>query len=250
MKKLNLESLNHTLELKTLIEIAQWCFETFNEKEVILSTSFGAEGSVILDAFLQVNRNLRVFTIDTGRNFQESYDVWQALMDKYGISIEVYGPDPEELYSLQTTQGPNHFYNSKEFRQNCCHVRKINPLNKALKGIKLWISGLRKSQSSFRQGLEIISYAEERGVYKLAPLFLWEEDTVWKYIRNNQIPYNKLYDKGFATIGCSPCTRPVGRAEELRSGRWWWEVDSNKECGIHLVDGKMIRKKAVTDFSI
>lgn len=241
---------NEALKSKTLNQIAEWCFSHFDEKEIILSTSFGAEGTVIMDSFLQVNRNLRIFTIDTGRNFQETYDVWQALMDKYKIPIEVYYPDSEEIANLQKDNGPNSFYKSKEFRKKCCHARKVSPLNKALKGIKLWITGLRKSQSGFRQGLEMLSYVEERQLHKIAPIYMWEEETVWKYIRNNQIPYNKLYDKGFATIGCEPCTRPIGRSEDIRAGRWWWEEDSNKECGIHISNGKVVRKKMIPDFTI
>jgi phosphoadenosine phosphosulfate reductase len=228
----------------------EWVYKTFSSSEVKLSTSFGAEGMVLIHLLKQMVDEPRVFTIDTGRNFQETYDVWQEVVDRYKIHIEAFGPDPADLAVLVNEVGPNLFYASVENRKNCCHVRKKKPLKKALADAKVWISGLRRQQGQTRQHLDIISWVEDHQVLKVCPLANWFEANVWEYIRENGVPYNKLHDKGFPTIGCAPCTRPVRPAEDMRSGRWWWEADEAKECGIHFEDGKLVRDKPPVNYKI
>jgi phosphoadenosine phosphosulfate reductase len=248
--KLNLKALNEGFENSTATSIIDRIYELFDVNDVKLSTSFGAEGLVLIHLVAQAVEHPRVFTIDTGRNFQETYDVWQEVMEKYKIPIEVYYPDPEDIARLNDQAGPNMFYKSVDNRKQCCFVRKVKPLKKALKDAKVWISGLRREQGITRNELDIISWVEEHQVFKVCPLANWFESNVWDMIRNNQIPYNKLHDKGFPTIGCAPCTRPVRPAEDKRSGRWWWEADEKKECGIHIEDGKIVRKKPGIDYTI
>jgi phosphoadenosine phosphosulfate reductase len=184
----------------------------------------------------------RVFTIDTGRNFPETYEVWDAAIKKYQIPIETYYPRSKDIYELNTSAGPNLFYESVENRKKCCHVRKVIPLSDALKDAKVWLSGLRRQQGKTRKDIPIIAFNEKYQVYKICPLANWDEEHVWYFIRNNDIPYNKLHDRGFPTIGCAPCTRPVRPAQDIRSGRWWWEQPEQRECGIHIEDGKVVRK--------
>ncbi len=248
--ELDLKTLNEEFANKSATSIITHIYDIFDESDVKLSTSFGAEGLVLMHLLAEAIERPRVFTIDTGRNFQETYDVWQEVMEKYKIPIEVYYPDPKDIASLNNEAGPNMFYESVENRKQCCFARKVQPLETALKDAKVWISGLRKQQGDTRNDLEIISWVEKHQVYKICPLANWFESNVWDMIRNNQIPYNKLHDKGFPTIGCAPCTRPVRQAEDIRSGRWWWEVDEKKECGIHIQDGKIVRKKPGINYSI
>ncbi len=248
--KLDLDKLNEQLENNTTFEIIEWAYSNFSNNKITISTSFGAEGTVLLDMVLRIQANPKVFTIDTGRNFQETYNVWQELIDRYKINIDVYAPDPQDIYDLQKGYGPNLFYKDVELRKACCHARKVKPMQKALAGNELWISPLRREQSEFRKDIKILEWNAQHNIYKISPLAKWSESDVWDYIRNNSLPYNKLYDQGYPTIGCQPCSRPVRPAESKRSGRWWWEDDANKECGIHIVDGKVIRKKNIADWNI
>ena len=247
---INHDQLNRDFESSSATDILKWTFETFDAEKVALSTSFGAEGIVLLHMLVSMGLKPRLFTIDTGRNFQETYDVWQALVDRYGVEIESYSPDPESLAQLLKGHGPNLFYESVENRKRCCHVRKVEPLTRALAGADAWLSGLRRSQGSSRRDLDILSRNETHDVTKILPLANWMEDNVWTYIRNNDVPYNKLHDKGFRTMGCAPCTRAVRPAEDLRAGRWWWEDEAQKECGIHIEDGKIVRQKPTRNFQI
>lgn len=247
--ELDLKTLNEEFDKKTATSIIANIYDMFDEQEVTLSTSFGAEGLVLIHLLAETVDHPRIFTIDTGRNFRETYDVWQEVMEKYKIPIEVYYPDPQDISGLNNESGPNMFYESVKNRKQCCYVRKVKPLKNALKDAKVWISGLRRELGDTRNDSDI-SWVEEHQVYKLCPLANWFESNVWDMIRNNQIPYNKLHDKGFPTIGCAPCTRPVRHAEDIRSGRWWWETDEKKECGIHFEDGKTVRKKPGISYNI
>ena len=248
--QLDVPKLNAEFERQSATAIIDWTFNTFDADAVKLSTSFGAEGMTLIHLLKQRVEKPRVFTIDTGRNFQETYDVWQEAIDRYQIEIEAFYPDPADLAELTTRQGPNLFYKSVENRQRCCHARKVVPLRKALTDAKVWSSGLRRDQGTTRQEIDILSWNEQHQVFKIHPLANWFEANVWEFIRNNDVPYNKLHDKGFPTIGCAPCTRPIRPAEDPRAGRWWWEDDEKKECGIHLEDGKLVRKQAPTNYSI
>ena len=247
---IDIKALNEQFEDQSATSIIQWVYETFDRSEVKLSTSFGAEGMVLIHMLKEAVDQPRIFTIDTGRNFQETYDVWQEAINRYQIEIEAFYPDPQDLAELQNRAGPNLFYESVENRKQCCHVRKVKPLKKALADAKVWISGLRRQQGEMRRELDFVSWVEQHQVYKICPLANWFESNVWEFIRQNGVPYNKLHDQGFPTVGCAPCTRPVRPAEDIRSGRWWWEKDEAKECGIHLEDGKLKPKKPPINYNI
>ncbi|MCF7791080.1 MAG: phosphoadenylyl-sulfate reductase [Victivallales bacterium] len=247
---MNVEGVNKKLENLSSLEMLKWALKEFKDCKISLSTSFGAEGIVILDMLLRISSDFEVFTIDTGRNFNETYDVWQRIIDRYGIEIKVYSPEPEDLDELINGYGPNLFYKSPEDRKRCCYIRKVKPLRKALRNTSLWVTGLRREQSGFRNETKIFSWNKAHETYKFCPLAKWSQQNVWDYIRNNNVPYNSLYDKGYFTIGCQPCTRPGRPAESSRSCRWWWEKDSNKECGIHFEGGKVKRNKETLNWNI
>ena len=239
--QLDIEQINRELASATAHDILRWCYATFPADRIKLSTSFGAEGMVVLHMLVDLVKTPRVFFIDTSRHCQETYDIWQQVVDKYGIAVESFAPDAEDLAKLQAVSGPNLFYQSVEQRKQCCHVRKVKPLQRALADTAAWIAPLRRSQSEARAGIEPVSFVPAHNVYKVCPLANWSEEDVWEYIRNNGVPYHALYDKGYPSIGCAPCCRPVRPAEESRASRWWWEKDSQKECGIHIADGKVRR---------
>ena len=224
----------HGNELKRLdaAAILKWTTEKFGPR-VSLATSFGAEDQVLTDLWAGIGKPARLFTLDTGRLFQETYDVMQATMKRYSLRCEVYAPDAGELARLIEADGPNLFYESVEKRKSCCEVRKTRPLARALNGLEAWITGLRKDQSVTRTETGPIEWDDAHGLYKICPLYDWTEDQVWAYIREHQIPYNALHDKEFRSIGCAPCTRAVAPGEDLRAGRWWWEMPEHKECGLH-----------------
>lgn len=212
--------------------ILKWASETFGSR-VALATSFGAEDQVLTDLCAGLKDNTRVFTLDTGRFFQETYDVMEETMVRYGLPLQVYPPNAEDLARLIETDGPNLFHQSVEKRKACCAVRKTFPLQRALTGLEAWITGLRKGQSVTRSGTQPVEWDEEHSLYKISPLYDWPEERVWSYIRAQRVPYNKLHDKGFPSIGCAPCTRAVAPGEDVRAGRWWWELPEHRECGLH-----------------
>jgi phosphoadenosine phosphosulfate reductase len=199
---------------------------------VAFSTSFGQEDQVVADMIWRADLPIRVFTLDTGRLFQETYDLMDLTRARYKKPFEVYFPETASVEKLLLEKGPNSFYESVENRKECCHIRKVVPLNRALQGVKVWITGLRAEQSENRQGLEALEWDEARQMYKYNPLIHWTYDEMMEYIKVQKVPYNKLHDKGFISIGCAPCTRAVELGEHPRAGRWWWEL-SKKECGLH-----------------
>jgi phosphoadenosine phosphosulfate reductase len=215
-------------------DVITWTLDTFQHRAAIC-TSFQAEGMVILDLAYRVDPGVRVFTIDTGRLPSETYELIDRVRDHYGIDIEVYYPDPKKLAQMVTKHGINPFYHSVSLRLLCCEVRKVNPLNRVLQNLDAWITGLRRSQSQTRANVRKVEVDRDHGnIIKVNPLADWSEQQVWEYIRANQLPYNQLYDQGYSSIGCAPCTRPVVPGEDQRAGRWWWENGMPKECGIHL----------------
>lgn len=214
---------------KQLVEIVK----LFPDK-VIFTTSFGMEDQVIGHQIFTDSLSVKVITLDTGRLFPETYKVFNETRKSYNANISVYFPDQEAVERMVTEKGPFSFYYSRENRLECCQARKVIPLNRALNGNSVWISGIRASQSDGRSKMSKVEYDEERNLFKFYPLFDWSFEEVIQYIKTNNIPYNSLHDKGFVSIGCEPCTRAVKDNEDFRSGRWWWENGSEKECGLHL----------------
>jgi phosphoadenosine phosphosulfate reductase len=209
---------------------------------IALASSFGAEDQVLTDMLLKIDPKVRIFTLDTGRLHQETYDVMAETMQKYHMQYEVYCPQTEAVELLTGENGPNFFYESVENRKQCCQVRKLEPLSRALAGLEIWVTGLRREQSVTRYGLQVIEEDGNHGLVKVNPLADWTTEQVWEYIRHNHVPYNKLHDHDFPSIGCAPCTRAVKPGDDLRSGRWWWEEPEHKECGLHVKDGKLVRR--------
>lgn len=221
------------LENKTAEEILVWVNKTFDGK-FALASSFGAEDVVLTDMLLKINPNFKIFTLDTGRLPAETYEVWERIEDKYGIKIKAYFPESKSVEEMINKHGPNLFYRSVDLRKLCCHVRKIEPLNRALKDLEAWVCGLRKEQSITRQDIKKVEIDDmHNGIIKVNPLADWTEKQVWDYIRENDIPYNKLHDQNYPSIGCAPCTRAIKPGEDVRAGRWWWELPESKECGLH-----------------
>lgn len=205
----------------------------FGPQRVALASSFGVEDQVLTHMLAQATPAPRIFTLDTGRQFQETYDTMQRSVERYAIRYEVYAPEADEVAALIAEKGPNLFYRSLQDRKDCCDVRKIRPLRKALATMDAWICGLRREQSVTREQLELVAWDADNGLYKVCPLFDWTEEQVWDYIRKHDVPYNTLHDRGFRSIGCAPCTRAVAPGDDVRAGRWWWEAPEHKECGLH-----------------
>lgn len=221
-------------EARSAEDIIAWTLEAFDSRAAIC-TSFQAEGMVILDMACRIDPGVRVFTIDTGRLPQETYELVDRVREHYGIRVEVHYPDNEELAQMVSKHGINSFYRSVSLRMLCCEIRKVNPLNRALSGLDAWVTGLRRSHSGMRAATGKVEIDEAHGgILKVNPLANWSNQQVWDYIRANDVPYNELYDRGYASIGCAPCTRAVQPGEDQRAGRWWWESGVPKECGIHL----------------
>ena len=200
--------------------------------KVVFSTSFGQEDQVITALIAKNDLPITIFTLDTGRLFQETYDVFHKTLKKYKIDIKTYFPETNSVEELLNKKGPNSFYESVDNRKECCFIRKVAPLTKALKGNEIWITGLRAEQSENRNDLQEFEYDEKFQVIKYNPLLKWTLEEVQKYIDDNNVPQNALHKKGFVSIGCAPCTRAITPGEDIRAGRWWWE-SSHKECGLH-----------------
>lgn len=213
--------------------ILQWAFDTYGAR-VAVASSFGAEDMVLIDMALKIDPGARIFTLDTGRLPQESYALMDEVRERYGISLEVCFPDSTKLRELIESDGFDLFYRSVEQRKRCCTVRKVEPLREKLKELDAWICGLRREQAVTRSSVEKVEVDAAHGdVIKVNPLADWTEKDVWDYIRNNKVPYSRLHDRGYRSIGCGPCTRPVRIVEDVRAGRWWWESPEQKECGLH-----------------
>ena len=200
--------------------------------EVVFSSSLGQEDQVLTDVIFKNDLPVKIFTIDTGRLFNETYELLDRTIARYKKSIQVYFPEAADVETFVAEKGINSFYESVENRKQCCYIRKVVPLNRALKGAKVWITGLRAEQSNNRQQMPMIEWAEDKQLYKFNPLIRWSYDEMISYINEHNVPYNRLHDKGFISIGCAPCTRAIEPGEDARAGRWWWEA-SQKECGLH-----------------
>ena len=201
---------------------------------VTFSTSFSYEDQVITDFIAKCKADISLFTLDTGRLFPETYSTWSRTNEHYNIHIKAYYPTAETLETFIYQNGPNAFYNSVEQRKECCSIRKIEPLKRALEGKAVWITGLRAEHSVDRQNMAEFEWDENNKVIKYNPLLTWKTEQVIQFIRENNIPYNNLHEKGFVSIGCAPCTRAIKNGEDFRAGRWWWEDNNKKECGLHV----------------
>jgi phosphoadenosine phosphosulfate reductase len=213
--------------------VLEWALREFHP-HIAICTSFQADGMAILDMAWRINPAVRVFTLDTGRLPQATYEIIDTVRDHYGIDIEVSFPDTVAVEALTRQHGVNLFYKDVKLRLSCCEARKVNPLRKKLDTLDGWITGLRRDQWASRSNIRKIEIDHDHGgIVKVNPLADWAEDEVWDYIRANSVPYNRLYDEGYTSIGCAPCTRPTKAGEDPRAGRWWWEKNAPKECGIH-----------------
>ena len=202
--------------------------------QVTFSTSFSFEDQVITHKIVSNSVPVTIFTLDTGRLFPETYSVWSATNEKYNTRIKAYYPDHSLLENFIEVKGPNSFYESVENRKGCCHIRKVEPLKRALKGNAVWITGLRAEHSADRHDMPQVEWDEGNKIIKYHPILHWTTEDVKQYISKNDIPYNPLHDKGFVSIGCAPCTRAIRPGEDFRAGRWWWEDNTKKECGLHV----------------
>lgn len=210
---------------------------------IAFSTSLGLEDQVITDAIFRNQLDIDVFTLDTGRNFKETYDTLAETVQHYGRPIRVMYPQTEAIQEYTSVNGINAFYESVEKRKECCYIRKIEPLNRALAGAEVWITGVRAAQSDFRANMKFFEWDGQRGLVKFNPLLNWKTKDLWAYIKEQQVPYNKLHDQHFPSIGCAPCTRAISVGEDERAGRWWWE-NHNQECGLHDGTVSKIRSAA------
>lgn len=215
--------------------VIEWSLNRFSPK-IALACSFQAESSVLIHMMHAVaGSELRIFTLDTGRLSQETYDCMDAVRQRYGIAVEVYFPDAVRVQQMVRKHGLNLFYNSVELRKLCCGVRKVEPLNRALNDLNAWVTGLRREQAATRAAARKVELDKDHGdIVKINPIADWSHEQVWSYIEENSLPYNRLHDQGYPSIGCAPCTRAVTPGEGLRAGRWWWEKSDAKECGLHM----------------
>lgn len=211
----------------------------------VFASSLAAEDMVLTDMILRAKLPIRIFTLETGRLHKETLGVLDRIRDNYGYDVELYRPEPTAVDVYVQQNGLNAFYDSVEMRKECCRIRKVEPLNRALAGNKAWITGQRRAQSTTRAELTVQEDDPAHGMTKFNPLADWSEENVWHYLRTNHVPYNPLHDKGYPSIGCEPCTREIQPGEDVRAGRWWWENPETKECGLHVVDGKLVRIKQV-----
>lgn len=230
--KEQLNDLLQQIEGKSEHESLQILAELF-PGEIVFSSSLGYEDQVITDLIYTNKINIEVFTLDTGRLFEETYKTLQRTNKRYETTITTYFPETTAVEKLMTEKGPYSFYESVENRKECCFIRKVVPLNRALSKAKIWVTGIRAQQSGNRQSMERLEWDEAHQLFKFHPLLDWSFEQVQSYVKEYNVPFNPLHTKGFVSIGCAPCTRAIAEGEDFRAGRWWWEDESKKECGLH-----------------
>ncbi|PLA74662.1 phosphoadenylyl-sulfate reductase [Hydrogenovibrio sp. SC-1] len=232
----DLEDFSTQLLSQNLEQRLQNVVATYAGQRIVFSTSLGAEDQLITEAIARLKLPIDIFTLETGRLFAETLTLLDETEKRYDIYIERFQPDPEALKSYVENYGLNAFYDSIERRKQCCGIRKVEPLNRALAGANIWITGLRQQQSEFRQNLDLLQQDGERQLIKFNPLLDWTHDQLWQALEERQIPINPLHNKGYPSIGCEPCTRAIKPGEDERAGRWWWEnpEQSQQECGLHV----------------
>ncbi len=233
MTQERIAELNVQMHNKTPQEVINFFGEMFYDK-IALSTSLGAEDQILTEMVASsTSKEIKIFTLDTGRLFPETYDLIDRTAKRYKKEIAVYFPKHDAVEKMVATKGMNLFYESVENRKECCNTRKIEPLMRAFESVDAWICGLRAEQSVTRTAIEVVEWDANNKKVKINPLAKWSEKMVWDYIKEKKIPYNPLHDKGFPSIGCQPCTRAIMEGEDVRAGRWWWENPATKECGLH-----------------
>ncbi|MGH7405950.1 MAG: phosphoadenylyl-sulfate reductase [Candidatus Methylomirabilales bacterium] len=234
LDKIEVDALASQLEGKTPELVVRWALERFHPR-IALATSLQAEDMVIMDMAWKINPAVRVFTLDTGRLHEETYQVMERIRDRYNVAVESYFPDREAVETLEREKGFYSFRRSVEERKFCCGIRKVEPLGRALKGLEAWMTGLRREQAVTRGTIAKVELDDSHGgILKVNPLVDWTLNQVWDYIRAHDVPYNALHDLGYPSIGCAPCTRAIKPGEDIRAGRWWWERPDSKECGLHV----------------
>lgn len=241
--ELQIKKIAEEMEDQSAMEVLKWAINAYAPK-IALASSFGAEDVILIDMMVKIDKEkAKIFTLDTGRLNQETYDVMDAIRKKYGIQIEVYFPEQRETEEMVKIKGMNLMYESVENRKLCCEIRKVHPLNRALSKLDGWITGLRREQAITRANIYKLEIDSSHGnIVKINPLADWTNEMIWDYIHKNNVPYNKLHDSGYPSIGCEPCTRAVHSGEDPRAGRWWWENATQKECGLHWDPTKKYQK--------
>lgn len=239
MKKMNnmiakqeIDALNQRFASAEPDKVLRYFMEKYGNR-IALSSSLSIEDQTLADIMLNIDKTVRIFTLDTGRLFPETYRLIDDTNLHYNIKMEVFCPQTEDLQDFVRNKGINPFYEGIEQRHACCQVRKLEPLSRAFKGLDAWVCGLRRSQSVTRSDMQLVEWDDNHGLLKINPLIDWSEEQVWNYIKEHNVPYNELHDKGYPSIGCEPCTRAVKRIDDIRSGRWWWEKPEHRECGLH-----------------
>lgn len=234
----NFIPLKEELEGRVAQEIMAFVYRHTDSMKVVITSSFSIEDQVLTHMALEFLQSPRIITLDTGRLPEETYQVMATTRKEYQLPIEIYFPAWQEVESMTRRHGPNLFRHSVEYRQECCRIRKTLPLKRALKGAEVWINGQRREQSPTRSDIPLVQWDPYFALMKITPLLDWTEEKIWDYIHAHRIPYNSLYDKGYRSIGCAPCSRAVKKGEDPRAGRWWWENPRHKECGIHSANKK------------
>lgn len=237
------ETSEYEIRLANTVAILEKIASEF--KPAVFASSLAAEDMVLTDLILRRQLNIGIFSLETGRLHKETLAVLDKIRTAYAVDIQLFKPNLAAVEDYVRQHGINAFYDSVDMRKECCRIRKVEPLNRALKDKKAWITGQRRAQSATRTELAVQEDDVAHAMQKFNPLADWSEDDVWHYIRSNNVPYNALHDKGYPSIGCEPCTRAIQPGEDVRAGRWWWENPESKECGLHVVDGKLVRIKAI-----
>ena len=227
-------------KIEQVVELLTQAVRDFSP--VAFANSMGAEDMVLTDLIAKHQLNIEMFSLDTGRLPQQTYDLMQTVRARYTTPLKIYFPEAAQVEEFVAKNGVNGFYESVELRKGCCYMRKVVPLRRALAGKRAWITGLRREQAVTRSGLEVSAFDADHGMQKFNPLLDWSNDQVWAYIKQNDVPYNKLHDQFYPSIGCAPCTRAVTPGEDIRAGRWWWENPENKECGLHVRQAIPLKK--------
>ncbi len=232
MNEQQIASINEKFAGSTPQELLQYFLGEY-KGAIGLASSLSWEDQALTAMICEIDKSCRIFTLDTGRVFPETYSLMGKTNERFGIKLEVFFPDTTLVQNMVREHGVNLFYDSIELRRECCHVRKLEPLKRAFAGLKVWICGLRREQSVTRGDNQMVEWDAQNGMLKINPLINWSESETIDYVKNNQVPFNVLHQKGFPSIGCQPCTRAIEEGEDLRAGRWWWENPEQRECGLH-----------------